>query len=229
MTNFLPKRLLAVARYVKNNDSVADIGSDHGYLPIYLAKNYMLKGLYASDNKKGPYRRLLKNVVDAGLENSIICDLADGLEHLPASIDTLVIAGMGGEQIIDILSNDADKLKNIKKILLIPHVQAKEVRQALNQWHFMIKAEEIVEEDGHFYSLIIAEPGEEKLRIDQAIFGPRLLEHPSAAMYQMWNEQARKLQNLLNDYTLPAQRKIQVEQELQLINLLLRIEAPKND
>jgi len=229
MNNELPNRLLAISHYIEPNDYIADIGSDHGYLPIYLALHHSLRGINASDNKRGPYRRLVNNVLEAGLQDKIVCQLANGLELLPIGVDTIIISGMGGEQIREILTKGAPKLSSIKKLILLPHCQVKEVRLALHQWGMAIQEEAIIEEGPHFYSLIVAKPGDEKLRIDQAIFGPRLLEKPTPAMYKMWTQYAQKLQKIADERNLPANRQTEIQQELQLISLFLRIEVSHND
>src|SRR5690554_2779581 len=97
----LSPRLAAIAAFISSDDIVADIGSDHGKLPLYLNElghTYV----YASENKSGPYNRLKKEI-GTPLNGQIEVALKDGLNDLPPHINTVVIAGMGGELIGEIL------------------------------------------------------------------------------------------------------------------------------
>ena len=98
----LSKRLQAIYDMVPNG-VVADIGSDHGKLIISLFQNGIISKGYAIENKKGPYSRLVKAIEDSGCSDSIVPMFSDGISELPSDVDTIVIAGMGGFNIIEIL------------------------------------------------------------------------------------------------------------------------------
>ena len=102
------------------------------------------------------YNRL-KSELKAYKSDIIEIDLADGLENLPARINTVVIAGMGGELIVSILQAHPAKLVNVQKLILAPHCNAKAVREVLNALNYSISYEEIVVEKEVFYEIIVAE------------------------------------------------------------------------
>ena len=105
METRLSKRLGAVASYVQKGSRLADVGSDHAYLPLFLVENGIIDYAVAGEVVQGPYQSALTNVVQAGKEELIQVRLANGLAAIESSdrIDTITIAGMGGRLIADIL------------------------------------------------------------------------------------------------------------------------------
>ena len=100
----LSKRLETVASFVPKGSNIADIGTDHGYVPIYLVREGQAEHAVAMDVRKGPLERARAHVAEAGLGSRIDVRLSDGLAGLkPGEADCVVIAGMGGELIIHIL------------------------------------------------------------------------------------------------------------------------------
>lgn len=112
----LSKRLEKVASFVPKGAIVADIGSDHAYLPCYLVHKGIIQKAVAGEVVKGPYQSALKKVKEEGLENQITVRLADGLEAIESAdhVDTITIAGMGGSLIVSILEKI---LKNSKPLI----------------------------------------------------------------------------------------------------------------
>ena len=93
----LSKRLQAVADLVTEGASVADIGTDHGYIPIYLIEHHIAEKVIALDINRGPLERARMHIVGHGLKEKIETRLSDGLEKvLPGEVDTMIAAGMGG-------------------------------------------------------------------------------------------------------------------------------------
>lgn len=202
----LPKRLLAVTEYIDNSDSVADIGSDHGLLPIYLAKRGV-KTLYASDNKRGPYERLLAQISASGLLPKIQVSLADGLTNLPHEFDTVVIAGMGGELIASILSLGQNQLDHIKKMVLLPQGQEAELRQVISYLGFSIQDEQVIEEDGKFYELIFATNQPCFVCGIESMFGPINIRKKTPTFIEKWTEEHQKIAQILEQNSLPEIRR----------------------
>ena len=102
----LSKRLYAVASLVTEGASVADIGTDHGYVPIYLMKNKIASKVIALDINKGPLERARMHVIGHGLKGQIETRLSDGLKNVkPGEVDTMIAAGMGGGLVIKILND----------------------------------------------------------------------------------------------------------------------------
>lgn len=97
----LSKRLQAVADLVTEGASVADIGTDHGYIPIYLIEHHIAEKVIALDINRGPLERARMHIVGHGLKEKIETRLSDGLEKvLPGEVDTMIAAGMGGGLVI---------------------------------------------------------------------------------------------------------------------------------
>ena len=102
----LSKRLYAVAGLVTEGASVADIGTDHGYVPIYLVKNKIASKVIAMDINKGPLERARMHIIGHGLKGQIETRLSDGLKMVnPGEVDAMIAAGMGGALVIKILED----------------------------------------------------------------------------------------------------------------------------
>ncbi len=151
----LSERLSAVAFLVKKGSIVADIGTDHGYIPVYLVKNNIAQRALASDVNKGPLSSCRRLVEEENLGDKIKVILSDGLDNIPSEeYDTLIIAGMGGELICTILSK-AGNLKD-KHIIVNPMTHPELVREYLYSNGFKIDNDLIVKESKHYYSVFDA-------------------------------------------------------------------------
>ena len=201
----LPPRLLAITDYIQTNDHVADIGSDHGLLPIYLAK-LGVEYIYASENKKGPYNRLKAKIQSSGYAQ-IVVDMADGLDTLPMNVDTLVIAGMGGELIAKIISQGQSHLDHLKKMILLPHGNESELRQIISYFGFSIQDEQVIEEDGKFYEVIYAMNQPCLVCGIESMFGPINIRKKTPTFIKKWKAEHDKIDDLLKDDKIPERRR----------------------
>ena len=140
------KRLQLVAEYVENR-RLADIGSDHAYLPIYLAKKDKIDYAVAGEIVEGPHKVSIKNVIEENLVGTIECRKAAGLDAIELSdnIEVITICGMGGKLIADILEKGKEKLANKPNLVLQPNVGENFVREKLQQLGYKIIAENIIE------------------------------------------------------------------------------------
>lgn len=153
---YLSKRLSAVASLVKQRSVIADVGTDHGYIPVYLCKTGVIKKAVACDVNKGPLSSCQALVRQEGLSDCIELRLSDGLEKISDNeIDTIIIAGMGGELIARILS-DCSYITS-KHLILNPMTHPEIVRKFLYDNGFDIINDIIVEDAGHCYSVLDAE------------------------------------------------------------------------
>ncbi|MBQ7788232.1 MAG: SAM-dependent methyltransferase [Clostridia bacterium] len=150
----ISKRLCTAASLVRDGAVVADIGTDHAYLPIYLALNGKIKSAIASDINEGPIERAKENIHKYNLENMIQARVAPGLEGIEKFEPTdIVICGMGGELIVKILeASQYVRNKNVR-LVLQPMTTAKELREYL-QNGFSTIAEKIVFEDNKIYQIL---------------------------------------------------------------------------
>lgn len=151
----LSKRLSAVASLVKQGSAIADVGTDHGYIPVYLCKKGVILKAVACDINEGPLSSCQTLVSQEGLSDFIDVRLSDGLEKIGENeIDTVIIAGMGGELIARILS-DCSYIKN-KHLILNPMTHPEITRKFLYDNGFEINNDTIVEDSGHCYSVFDA-------------------------------------------------------------------------
>lgn len=159
----LSKRLNTVAHYVPKNSRVADIGADHAYLLIHLAQEGKLEKGIAGEINWGPFQAAKQNIALKGVESVIEVRLGDGLSILqPGEVDVVVIAGMGGALIKQILDEGKDKLNSVNRLILQPNIGGKRVRMWLKENGFRLVDETLVEDDGILYEIIVAEPGEDE-------------------------------------------------------------------
>ena len=152
----LSKRLSTVASLVRDGAIVADIGTDHAYLPIYLVQADIAKRAIASDINEGPIMRARANIEKNTLEDKIITYIANGLDGIEKHTPTdILICGMGGELIAQII-DACDYVKNGDiSLILQPMTTAFELREYLKNG-FSIYDEEVVFEDGKYYQIICA-------------------------------------------------------------------------
>lgn len=213
----LSKRLKCIYDMVPNT-IVADIGADHGKLIISLADNQRIIKGYAVENKKGPYNRLLKAVIESGLEDEVIPLLSDGLDDIPPAVKTIILAGLGGHTIINILKKDINKLQHIDTIIIDAHTASKAVREFVCQNGYVIAEEKMVKEDDIFYEIIkFIKAGRAIYSDEDFEFGPILSEEKSALFKEKCQERIREIDSILEKDNLPQQRIQQLLNEKQRI------------
>ena len=151
----LSERLELVLSFVEPGESAADVGTDHGHVPVELVRRMIVKKAVAMDVRKGPLSRATENIDLAGLTDKIETRLSDGVAKLlPGEADSVVIAGMGGELIIKILENGRHMWDSVKQWVLSPQSEIFKVRRWLFENGFVIRKEEMVLEDGKFYTVM---------------------------------------------------------------------------
>ncbi len=241
----LSKRLLAVASFAEQGGRVADVGTDHGFLPIYLIEQGKAAHVIAMDVRRGPLSRAAEHVREAGLEGQIELRLGNGLEALKSGeADTVVIAGMGGPLILEILQNGARVTPSVKRFILSPQSDWRGVRLGLESLELTISRENMVFEDGNYYVILEAvhrdNAGEELSgapsgrRETELRFGRRLLEEKSPVLldYLIWQENILTgiLHKLAAGSTPEAdRRRAEVETELAFVREAMnRIKAPES-
>lgn len=150
----LSKRLKKIAEHVDKCESIADIGTDHGYIPIYLVKEGICKKAIASDINKGPIEKAKVNVVFEGVSDKVKCLLGPGLNPLKVGeVDGVILAGMGGNLTRDILLNDMDKVKKYDFLILQPAQNPEVLREFLYKNNYEILDEDLIKDEGRFYEL----------------------------------------------------------------------------
>lgn len=151
----LSQRLKTVASFVPKGSSLADIGTDHGYVPIYLTQKEWINHAIAMDVREGPLKRAGEHIREAGFESRIEVRLSDGLLKLsPGEANCVVIAGMGGELMIHILEEGRFLWETIGYFVLSPHSELDKVRKFLEKESFFIEKETMLKEEGKFYTIM---------------------------------------------------------------------------
>ncbi len=197
----LSKRLQAVADMVTKGNRIADIGTDHGYVPIYLTKNHICPSAYAMDIHEGPLKIAEKNIQKEGLSDKIITIRSDGMEQLaPGMAESVVIAGMGGELIIDILKK-RESVKGIREFILAPHRRVDLVRKYVISRGWSIAAENMVLDAGKFYPIlrvVLAKKAEPEYREEELRYGRILLQEKNAVLKEYLEKEYVKFSEILN-------------------------------
>ncbi len=156
-------RLKLIAGFVTEGYVVADIGTDHGYIPIWLIKADRIPRAIAMDIGKGPLERAQENIKQYGYEDRIETRLSDGLKELRENeADSVVIAGMGGPLIVSLLEAGKTALNTVKELILSPHTDIYLVRHYLIENGYDIVREEMVYDMGKYYTVMKAVHTEDK-------------------------------------------------------------------
>lgn len=148
------KRLQAIFDLLSDDLTLADVGSDHGYLPIHYALSYPTRSAYAADVAVEPLNSAKKNIELNNLGNRVIPILSDGLKEIPSDANGLVIAGMGVDTIIEILEQSKDKWQQFEEIILQPNLKVERLRRYLITNNFQITDEICVKDRKKFYIIL---------------------------------------------------------------------------
>lgn len=197
----ISERLCMAASLVSEENRLADVGTDHGYVPIYLLQQQRIPHAIAMDINRGPLERAKEHVRLYQLEEYIETRLSDGVEALmPGEADTILIAGMGGGLVMHILEAGREVCHAARELVLQPQSELSCVRRFLEAEGYVVEAEEMVYEDGKYYPMMRvhyeegakALPRAEKPEIYQ--YGGMLLErkHPALLRYLNWEKQIQE-------------------------------------
>jgi len=215
----LSTRLLAIAEFIKDNSTIADIGTDHALLPIHLEQNKRAKKIIASDINSGPLKTAKKNIKEAGCTNIEIIE-SDGIDHIKDKVDYLVAAGMGGKLISDILKHD--NLKKISKLVLQPNVAAHILRGSLSALGFKIVDEVLVEDGKVIYEIIYCEKGKQQLSTDEIYFGPVLIKSKGVLFDTFYQKRRKKLRKIIKNVPQTNPNYKHLQNEIDQINKVLK-------
>jgi tRNA (adenine22-N1)-methyltransferase len=199
-TIHLSPRLNAVLEFIPKSACLADIGSDHAHLPSRAVQEGRAKLAIAGEVRQGPYHQSVSNVASLGLQDKIDVRMGDGLEVIrePHEADAIVIAGMGGELIADILERGKGKIGPDTVLILQPNIREARVRQWLDKNGWLITDEAIVEETPHFYEIMQARRAEHKKMSELEVqMGPILSVRKEPAFLKKWQRRERRLIGIL--------------------------------
>lgn len=195
----LSKRLQRVADSVTEGSRLADVGTDHGYIPIYLVGRGICPAAVACDINRGPLERAAVHVLEAGLEDKISLRLGSGLKVLDVSeVDSIAMAGMGGELICQILRDSPEFLEAGKELVLQPQSEIFKVRRLLHENGYRIDGEWNLQEEGKYYVIIKALPGNERYaHAGDYEYGHLLIRERDPILADHLRKQRKKKNNIL--------------------------------
>lgn len=203
----LSERLQMVASFVEQGTILADIGSDHAYLPCWLVQKGSISRAVAGEVVRGPFESAKRNVAKEGLTDSITVRLANGLQAiLPEDeVKNVSIAGMGGSLITSILDNDPERLSGVNRIIVQPNIHAKAIRDWAISNSWKIVNEGILKEDDKIYEVLVLERGTTSYLPEELLMGPILLKEYSPVFQEKWQGEHREIERVIQKVTYSAQ------------------------
>ena len=228
----LSKRLQAVADLVTPGLKVADIGTDHGYIPIWLMEHKKASFAVAMDINKGPLEKARENIRLHGLASYIETRLSDGMKNLKAGeAESVVIAGMGGGLVMKILEDVKGKSLGIREWILQPQSEIQKVRTYLRESGYCIVAEDMVLDEGKFYPMMKVIKGEPELYSEAELcYGKILLKNRNKVLEEFLKKELdikteirNRLQN--SDGENISRRKAELTKEIEVIREALKVYA----
>ena len=218
----LSKRLQAIADLIikyKQGEVLADIGTDHAYLPCYLIENDVIEKAYACDIASGPIQASIETIKTYQLEKQVIPLLGSGMTPiLDKDIDMISICGMGGKLTVDILNEYPDMLKN-HRFILQANIGLEILREFLYQNQMIIIDEGIVKDAHHIYEIIVCQKTSQDLNYNEndIYFGPCLRKHKNGLFYEKWHHQLNIQKKILTSLDDNHPRYQEVQYMIQLI------------
>ncbi len=210
------KRLEAIFK-IFDQSLVIDVGSDHGYLPLELLKSNRTENAIIIEVNEGPLNNAKKNTIKYGFNEKVELILSDGLNKLnEEKIENagIVVAGMGGKLISQIIKNDVEKFRKAK-LFLQPNNNEPELRKFLISNNFKIEEEILVKDEGIIYEVIVAVDGNQKLSNEEVMFGINLVNSP--LFVEKWREQKNYLETLIKNIKANGHTNIKLEEQYKLI------------
>jgi tRNA (adenine22-N1)-methyltransferase len=215
----ISKRLSTCLKYTEGFNKLADIGTDHALLPINAVTLGYVSTAQAIDNKQGPFVIAYSNVLKYELNDKVEVILGDGIKKIDSDVDCVVISGMGGSLVSDIIIKD-DK-QNIKRFILQPNNDSNLVRKALVEIGFHI-VDELVFSDNHkTYDLIVADKGTIQYNEFEIEFGPINLKEKPYFFIQRIEKEMVKLNKVLPHITTQS-RKNEINARLKLLEEVIK-------
>lgn len=222
-------RLERVAAHVPAGARLADIGSDHAYLPVALMRRGVIEAAVAGEVALTPFHAAERSVRESDLSPRISVRLADGLAAIEVgdAITAISICGMGGERIRDILDSGKARLSGQERLILQPNGGEQPLRQWLMDNGYRILCEEVLLENRFAYEIIVAErSGPVLYSAEELYFGPLQMQARSPAFLAKWQRLLRLKQQTLADFAqarqaVPEEKVQKVAQQTQWITELL--------
>lgn len=211
-------RLKTIGDLVSANSFCLDVGCDHAFLDIYLVKNNRGIKAIASDVLEGPLKHARENIKKEGLENKIEVRLGDGLDTYSDEVDTVIISGMGGRNMIGIFKKNIKVLKKIDTIIVSPNNYQEDVKRFLCKNGFIIDNEIMVKEKKFIYQIIKFVKGKKRYSKKEYFFGPVFLKKKDKLFKEYFERELKSREILLS--VLPMNfkwKKFIIKREIKMI------------
>lgn len=219
----LSKRLNKIAELVDFGASVIDVGTDHGYVPNFLCENKISSDIIATDISKNSLEKSIELTRELGNEKFVRNILANGI--VDENRDNIIIAGLGGIQIAEIIANSIEIAKSSKKLILQPMQKTNILRRELNNMGFEIFDEEIIYEDERYFEIILAKFSnkiDKGLKGEDFYFSKKLIEKKSKTYLSYLEEKKTYLKSIISSFDPNSIRSKKRSEELN--NLLSLVE-----
>ncbi len=190
------ERIKALVDEIYPFKKIADVGCDHGYLIIESFKKYNLDNAIAIDNKKGPLDMAISNIKNYDFFNKVRFSLSSGISDIDDDTECVIIAGMGGLLITDLVS---DNLRNVKRFIIQPNRNIMEVRKKLCSLGFYISNEKVIIDANKYYEIITFDKGSQEYSNIEYEFGPILLQNKSKEFKDKYLLEIDRLSKIIND------------------------------
>jgi tRNA (adenine22-N1)-methyltransferase len=180
---------------VEANSFCLDVGCDHALLDIYLVTREKNINAVASDIAEGPVEAAKTNIKREHLEDKIEVRKGDGLSTYSNEINTIIISGMGGRNIIGICKSNPKVLKKVDTLIISPNNYQEDVKRYLTKQNFYIENEEFVKDKNIIYQIIIFKKGKKRYTKKEYFFGPVFLikKGPLFREYYLKEEKSREI------------------------------------
>lgn len=211
----ISNRLIEISKLTKGFNTLLDVGSDHGWLPIYAIKNNFVCKAIASDINEKPLLNAKKNIEDNNLDIELIN--CDGIPKTNA--DVIVIAGMGAELMIEILEKTLCNAINLKRLVLSPNCDYDILRKYMNH-KFRIVDEIIIYDKKHFYEAIAYDLVGESYNCKELYFGPILMKKKDELFIKKYKLRLDKLNEIVDGIT-NEEKKKEIEKEIKMIKEMI--------
>lgn len=193
-------RMQEIINFSKTGEKVCDIGCDHGLIGIELIKNHNVDYVIFSDIVEQPLQSAISNVNEAKIEQSKVdFRVGDGLETIKiGEVDTVVITGMGGKTIADIMANDLLKTRSFETFILQPTNAEKYLRQWLCENCFVINNETLIEDNGVYYETLLVSKGKSTMNETELTFG-KYIDYSDNVFISKYSKLLANLVNIRNE------------------------------
>ncbi len=213
------ERLDFIASLTKGSNIILDVGTDHAYTVINAIKNYGVSYAIASDINLSPLKSAQENINKAGLTDKVKLILSNGLKNINDDFDTLIISGIGGLKIKEIIENDIDKIRN-KHLILSPHSDFYKLRLFLVNQGFIISNEYAIYDKDKYYEIIIFDKGLKEYTDFELKYGPILLKKMEDSYLKKKKSEYDSLKNIFSKIN-NIKEKIEVDKKIKELEVIL--------